>query len=159
MGNFPGRIDAPDLNQAAPGFGNGLADDFRTLGLTFRPDDIRLALLLGPLDNEPCPLGVLLGDLFLLDGLGELAAKGHVGDGDVLKGDVELRGTAHQVGADAVGDGFSLGDELGGVELGDDGLEHFVSDRGQDPFVVVDPVCLSLSMLGCPSIPPRTPTW
>lgn len=59
-------------------------------------------------------------------------------DGDVLEGNVELVGTAEQVGADAVGDGFSLCDELGGVELGDDGFEDFVADGGQDSFVVVE---------------------
>jgi hypothetical protein len=30
-----------------------------------------------------------------------------------------------------------LGDQFGGVELGDDGFEDFVSDGGQDTFVVV----------------------
>lgn len=53
-----------------------------------------------------------------------------MGDGDVLEGDVELLGALEQVAADAVGDGFTLGDELGGVELGDDGFEDFVSDGG-----------------------------
>jgi hypothetical protein len=47
-------------------------------------------------------------------------------------------GAAEEVGADAVGDGFALGDEFGGVELGDDGLEDFVADGGEDAFVVVE---------------------
>lgn len=58
-------------------------------------------------------------------------------DGDVLQGDVELGGALHQVGADALRDGLALGDELGGVELRDDGLEDFVSDGGEDSLVVV----------------------
>jgi hypothetical protein len=65
-----------------------------------------------------------------------------VGDGDVLQGDVELRGTLEEVCTDAVGDGFTLGDELCGVELGDDGLEDFVSDGGEDTLVVIGTVRL-----------------
>ena len=60
-----------------------------------------------------------------------------MGDGDILEGDVELGGAAEEVGADAVGDGFTLGDEFGGIELGDDGLEDFVSDRGEDTLIVI----------------------
>jgi hypothetical protein len=60
-----------------------------------------------------------------------------VRDGDVLEGNVELGGATRQVAADALGDGLALGDELGGVELGDDGLEDFVADGGEDSFVIV----------------------
>lgn len=60
-----------------------------------------------------------------------------MGDGDILKGDVEFGGAAEEVGANAVGDGFTLGDEFGSIELGDDGLENFVSDRGEDTLVVI----------------------
>jgi hypothetical protein len=58
-------------------------------------------------------------------------------DGDVLERDVELLRSLHEVGADAVADGLSLGDELGGIELGDDGLEDFVSDGGEYSLIVV----------------------
>jgi hypothetical protein len=60
-----------------------------------------------------------------------------VGDGDILEGDVELGGAAEEVGTDTVGDGFTLGDEFGGIELGDDGLEDFVSDRREDTLIVI----------------------
>lgn len=60
-----------------------------------------------------------------------------MGDGHVLEGNVELGGAAGEVVADALGDGLSLGDELGGVELGDDGLEDLVADGGEDALVVV----------------------
>ena len=60
-----------------------------------------------------------------------------MGDADVLEGDVELAGALGQVGADALGDGLALGDELGGVELGDDGLEDLVADGGEDALIVV----------------------
>lgn len=60
-----------------------------------------------------------------------------MGDGAILEGDVELGGAAEEIGADAVGDGFTLGDEFGGIELCDDGLEDFVSDRREDTLIVV----------------------
>lgn len=59
-------------------------------------------------------------------------------DGDVLEGNVELGGALEEVGADAGADGFALGDEFGGVELGDDGFEDFVTDGGKDALVVVE---------------------
>ena len=58
-------------------------------------------------------------------------------DGDVLEGDVKLGGALEEVGADAGRDGFSLRDQLRGVELGDDGFEDFVADGGEDALVVV----------------------
>lgn len=60
-----------------------------------------------------------------------------MGDGHVLEGNVELGGAAGELVADALGDGLALGDELGGVELGDDGLEDFVADGGEDTLIVV----------------------
>lgn len=137
LGNLLASIDLTNLDQATTSLGNGLADDLGTLSFTLGADNVRLTLLLGALDDESCPFSVLLGDLLLLDGAGELLTEGHVGDGDVLKGDVELRGALEEVVADAVGDGFTLGDELGGVELGDDRLEDFVSDGREDTFIVV----------------------
>ena len=136
-------IDTTDLNQTTACLSNRLADDIGTLGFTLSADDIGLTLLLGSLDDEPGPLRVLLGDLLLLDGTRELLSEGHVGDGDIFQGDVELCGSLHEVCADAVGDGFTLGDQLGGIELGDDGLEDFVSDGGQDTLIVVDTVGLA----------------
>jgi hypothetical protein len=61
-----------------------------------------------------------------------------VRDADVFESDVELRGAFEEVGADAGGDGFALGYEFCGVELGDDGFEDFVADGGEDALVVVE---------------------
>jgi len=96
-----------------------------------------LTFLLGALDDEAGTLSVLLGDLLLLDSLCELATEGHVGDGNILEGDVELSGALGEIGADALGDGLTLGDELGGIELSDDGLEDFVTDGREDTLIVV----------------------
>jgi hypothetical protein len=60
-----------------------------------------------------------------------------VRDADVFELDVEFRRAFHEVVPDAVADCFALGDELGGVELGDDGFEDFVADAGEDALVVV----------------------
>lgn len=65
-----------------------------------------------------------------------------MGDGDVLESDVELRGSLHEVCADTVGDSFTLGDQLGGIELGDNGFEDFVSDGREHTLIVVDTVGL-----------------
>jgi hypothetical protein len=137
MRNVSRRLDPSDLHQPITGLSNRLANRLGALSFTLRTDNVGLAFLFGALDDEAGSLGVLLGDLLLLDGFGEFLAEGHVRDGDVLEGDVELLGALEEVGADAVGDGFTLGNELGGVELGDDGFEDFVADGGEDALVVV----------------------
>lgn len=63
-------------------------------------------------------------------------------NGNVLKSDVKLLGTLEEVAADAVGDGFTLGDELCGIELGDDGFKDFVSDGWEDTLIVILPEVL-----------------
>lgn len=145
--NVLGGLDTSDLDQAVARLRDRLADDVGGLGLSLGADDVGLPLLLGLFDDEARPLGVLLRDLLLLDGPRELAAEGHVRDGNVLEGDVELAGAFHEVGADAVGDGFTLRDELGGVELGDYGFQDFVADRGKDSLIVVE--AKVLLVLGC----------
>jgi len=60
-----------------------------------------------------------------------------VGDGDVLKSDVELLSTLEKVGADAVAYSLTLRDKLGGIELGDNGFEDFVSNRWKNTLVVI----------------------
>lgn len=58
-------------------------------------------------------------------------------DGNVLESDVEFLGALEQLGAYAVRDSLTLGDELGSVELGDDGLQDFVANGGENTLVVV----------------------
>lgn len=136
-GDLLAGLDTTDLNQSAASLGNSLADNIGTLGFTLSANNVGLALLLGTLDDETGPLGILLGDLLLLDGPRELLSEGHVCNRDVLEGDVELSGTLHQVGTDTVGDSFTLRDQLGGVELGHDGLEDFVSDGREDTLIII----------------------
>ncbi|KUI62671.1 hypothetical protein VP1G_11385 [Cytospora mali] len=113
--NLPARLNLSDLDQTIARLRDSLGDGVGTLGLSLGPDDVGLSLLLGLLDDEACPLGVLLRNLLLLDGLGELLAEGHVGDGHVLERDVELGRALQQVRPDALGHGLTLGDELGGI--------------------------------------------
>ena len=68
-------------------------------------------------------------------------------DGDVFKSDIELACPSHEVCPDPLRYGFSLSDEFGGIELGDDGFEDFVSDGGEDSFVVVKTEVLSVLAL------------
>ena len=136
--NLPARLDPPNHDQPVSSLRHGLGDRVRALGLPLRPNHVGLPLLLRLLDDEPTPLSVLLRDLLLFNGAGEFLAEGHVRDGDVLERDVELGGAAEEVRADAGGDGLPLRDELGGVELGDDGFEDFIADGGEDALVVVE---------------------
>lgn len=136
--NLSAGLDLSNLNQSIARLVDSLSNGICTLSLALSSDNVSLPLLLGLLDDETGSLGVLLGNLLLLDGLGELAAESHVGNGYILQGDVELGGTAGQLGSDALGNSLSLGDELGSIELGDGGLEDFVADGWQDTLVVVD---------------------
>ena len=138
LSDVPAGLNLSDLDEAITGLADGLADGVCALCLTLGADNVGLALLLGLLDDEAGALGVLLGNLLLLDGLGELLAESHVRDGDVLEGNVELGGAAGEVGTNTLRDGLALGDELGGVKLGNYGLEDLVADGGQNTLVVVD---------------------
>ena len=137
MCNLPTCLDLSNLNQAVSSLRYRLADDLCALCFSFGSDDVRLPLLLCPLDDESCPFRILLGDLLLLDGTGEFSTEGHVRNGNVFEGDVELLSSAEEIGTDTVRDSFSLRDELGGVELSDDGFEDFIADGGEDTLVVI----------------------
>lgn len=80
LGNLPTGLNLSNLDQAVASLRNGLGDGIGTFGLTLCTNDVGLSLLLSFLDDEAGTFGVLLGDLLLLDGLGELLSKGHVGD-------------------------------------------------------------------------------
>lgn len=60
-----------------------------------------------------------------------------MGDGDVFESNVEFLRTLKEVGTDTVGDGLSLGDELCGIELGNNRFKNFVSDGWENSLVVI----------------------
>jgi hypothetical protein len=66
---------------------------------------------------------------------------------DIFKSDVEFLGALEEVGSDAVADGFTLGDELCGVELGYDGFEDFVTNGWEYTLIVVlsEALCIEVS--------------
>jgi hypothetical protein len=70
-----------------------------------------------------------------------------VGDGNILKSDVELGSTKSKVVSNSLRDSLSLGDELCGIELGDDSLQDFVSNRGEDSLIVIGTEVLSESVI------------
>jgi len=73
-------------------------------------------------------------------------------DGDIFEGDVEFCGAAEEIGPYPVRDGFSLCNELGGIELRYDGLEDFVTNRGEDTLVVVLTEVLCRVLVLCASV-------
>lgn len=131
------RLDPSDHDEALAGLSDSPADGIGSLCFTLGPDDVGLPLLLRLLDDEPRTLGFLLCNLLLFDGLGELLSEGHVGYRHVLERNVELLGTLEELAADTVADGFTLGDELRGVKLGNDSLQNFVTDGWEDTLIVV----------------------
>lgn len=116
---------------------DGLANQLGRLGFSLSLDNLLLTLLLGTLDQEDSSLGLLLGDLFGLDGSAVLRTEAELGDRDVIEDDVKVFGALDELAADHVGHQLTLSDELTGVEFGDHALEHFVADGWQDAFVVV----------------------
>lgn len=60
-----------------------------------------------------------------------------MGDGHIFESDVELLCPFDEIRSDPIRYGFTLRDEFGGVELGDDRLEDFIPDRGENTLIVV----------------------
>lgn len=81
--NITCRLDLLERNERISRLAERSRDGRRSLGLTLCADDGCLALLLGLLDDKLGALGVLLGDLLLLDGGGELLAEAGV-SGDLV---------------------------------------------------------------------------
>ena len=108
-----------------------------SLRLTFRTKNYRLLFLFGSLDDKDGPLRVLLGNLLCFDRMGKLLSELHRSQGNVIKTDVELGRSFHQPLLHQSGDLVTLRDQLGGVEEGYDGLEHFVDNGGQNTFVPI----------------------
>mmetsp|Transcript_3611 Transcript_3611/g.8683 ORF Transcript_3611/g.8683 Transcript_3611/m.8683 type:complete len:222 (-) Transcript_3611:47-712(-) len=107
------------------------------LGLALGADDRRLPLLLRSCHDELLPLGVLLGNLLLLDCPGELFAVGEVGDGDVVHQDVELPCAMDDGLADLLRDMLALRQQLLRIVLRNRGLHHLVGNGWDHALVVV----------------------
>lgn len=137
LGNLPTRFNLSNLHKTITSLGDGLRNSIGTLGLTLGTNNVGLSLLLSLLDNKPGPLGILLSDLLLLNSLCEFFSESHMCNGNILQGNMELGGALHEIGADALRDGLTLGDEFGSIELGHNRFQDFVSDGREDTLVVV----------------------
>lgn len=73
--NLAGSLNLAELDKGVASLGEGSRDGGSGLGLTLGADNGSLALLLSLLDDELGTLGILLGNLLLLDGGGELLAE------------------------------------------------------------------------------------
>lgn len=58
-------------------------------------------------------------------------------DGDIFKGDVKFLGSFEEFGSDAVADGFTLCNKLGGIELGYNSLKDFITNRWKNTFIII----------------------
>lgn len=134
--NLPRRLKLPQLQKPLIRL-DSLTNQFRTSSFTLSLDDNALLLLNSLVDQESSTLSNLLSDLLGLDGMGEFGGEGDVSNGNVVENEVEPPRPAGEVFTHKTGDHLALGDELGRVELGDDGFEDFVDDRREDAFVVV----------------------
>ena len=83
-------VDAPDLDQTRAALLQRSGDDLGGGGLALGADDRRLFFLFRFRDDVGLALGLLLGDLLLLDGARELLAEDEVRDRDVVQNNVEV---------------------------------------------------------------------
>mmetsp|Transcript_3612 Transcript_3612/g.8684 ORF Transcript_3612/g.8684 Transcript_3612/m.8684 type:complete len:310 (-) Transcript_3612:99-1028(-) len=137
LSNVLRGIDAAHLDEAAAMLLERLGNHLCGLGLALGADDRRLPLLLRSCHDELLPLGVLLGNLLLLDCPGELFAVGEVGDGDVVHQDVELPCAMDDGLADLLRDMLALRQQLLRIVLRNRGLHHLVGNGWDHALVVV----------------------
>ena len=137
LGNLLGGIDPPYLNDGVAGLLHGVGDDLSSLGLTLRPGNDGLSLLLGPLHDPLLSLGLLGGNLLRFDRLHELPPERQVRNGHIVQGQVEVLPALDHFFLDLRRDFGTLTQELLGVVLGNDRLEHLVADGGEDTLVEV----------------------
>lgn len=137
MCNFFVGFDFVYLDKIIVGFGNCFVDSFSIFGFIFGMNNIGLVFLFGLFNDEVCFFGILLCNLFLFDGFGEFFVECYVSDGYIFESNVEFVGMFYKVGLDLVGDSFMLGDEFGGIELGNDRFEDFVIDGGEYMFIII----------------------
>ncbi|RWV88385.1 hypothetical protein GW17_00049525 [Ensete ventricosum] len=136
-GDLARSLDAAELEETSARSSGSIGDELGSLTLTLGADDGSAPLLLCTGDQEFGSLGFLLSHLLLLNGAGELDTVGEVGDGHVIKHDVEVAGAADEGIADEGRDVRPLGEQLVGIELGDDGFKDLVADGREDLLVVL----------------------
>mmetsp|Transcript_20743 Transcript_20743/g.28004 ORF Transcript_20743/g.28004 Transcript_20743/m.28004 type:complete len:243 (+) Transcript_20743:313-1041(+) len=135
-GDLARGLDSAQFEESRGGC-EGLTKESGSLGFTLSLDDGGALILDCLVDQVLGTLSLLLGDLLLFDGLGELGAEMQISDGDIIEHDVEVAQSLGQAVANLLGDLLSLGQELGGVVAGDHRLEHLIDDGGEHAAIVV----------------------
>jgi len=105
--NFASSLDSAKVKEGR-GSVHGLSEKFGGLGFTLSPDNCGLFVLQGLFDLELGSLGLLLGDLFLFDGLRELRTEVEISNGDIVELDVEVSQSFVETVSDSLTDLFSL---------------------------------------------------
>ena len=93
-------VDAPDLDQTRAALLEGPTNNLGGGRLALGADDARLFFLFRFGHNISLALGLLLGDLLLLDGAAELLAEDEVRDGDIVQNNIEVVGALRERRAD-----------------------------------------------------------
>ena len=135
--DFASSLDSAKVKEGR-GPVHGLSEKFGCLGFTLSLDNSGLFVLHGLFDLELGSLSLLLGDLFLFDGLRELRAEVKVSNGDIVELDVEVSQSDVETVSDSLTDLFSLCQQLRSIVSSDDGLKHFVNDRWENSAIVVE---------------------
>lgn len=137
LNNVLGGLDLAHGDDTRSSFLDSQTDHVGALGITLSFDDGGLRLFLLTLDDKLGPLGVLLSHLLLLDGCGELPRERQVRERDIVEDQSERLRPGLKLLANVLRDFFSHRDQLGGIVLSNDRLEHFSADRRQNSVIVV----------------------
>lgn len=76
-------------------------------------------------------------DLFSFNSGSILFAETELGDGNVIKDDIEISRTFCQFTTHEQGNLLSLCDQLWGIEFGNNTFQDFITNRGKDFFIVI----------------------
>jgi len=133
-----GSLDLSHGYKTRSEFHHSVSDERGSFSFTLSSQNGRFGLLFTLRDDELGAFGSLLGDLFLLNGRCEISGELQISDSNVIKDNVEFKGAFAKIFTDLPGDLLSLSDELLGVVLSDDGLEHLIGDGWENTLVVID---------------------
>ena len=132
-----GSLDLSHGDESGTGLANGISDQLSGLGFSLSSQNGSFSFFFTLEDDKFGTLGSLLGDLLGFNSASEITRELEVSDGNIIEDDVEFKGAFGKDFSDLLRNFLSLRDELLGVVLGDDRLEHFVGDGGQNSLVVV----------------------
>jgi hypothetical protein len=130
-------FDLANSDKARTSLRNSLSNELGTLGLTLSAKDVGLCDFFVLENNELSTFGHLLSNLLLLDRGHELGGELKVSDGNIVENDGVLKSAFRKLFTDLHGDLLTLGDELLSIVLGNGRLQNFVTNGGDNSFIVV----------------------